>query len=82
VGVFGVKPDISDIKGTADQGLACFRRWIKSIGQPLSLKDLGIPKEDLPAVIKRCMDVNKGKVPGFMELDEKAVTEIFTSILE
>jgi alcohol dehydrogenase YqhD (iron-dependent ADH family) len=82
VGVFGVKADMQDIKGTADEGLECFRRWIRSIGQPLSLKELGIPKEDLPAVVKRCMDVNKGKVQGFMELDEKAVTEIFTSILE
>jgi alcohol dehydrogenase YqhD (iron-dependent ADH family) len=80
-GVFGVKADLHDIKGTADEGLACFRRWIRSLGQPLTLKELGIPREDIAAVVKRCMDLNKGKVPGFMELDEKAVTEIFTSLL-
>jgi len=82
VGVFGVKADMQDPKGTADEGIRAFRQWVKQIGQPLTLKELGIPREDLGAVVKRCMDVNKGKVPGFMELDEKAVNEIFTSIVE
>jgi hypothetical protein len=49
---------------------------------PLTLRELGIPREDLPAVVRRCVDHNKGKVPGFMELDENAVTEIFSSIIE
>ena len=82
VGVFGVKADLSDPKGTPDEGLRCFRRWIRSIGQPLTLKELGIQREDLPAVIRRCVELHKGKVPGFMELDEAAVSEIFTSIVE
>jgi alcohol dehydrogenase YqhD (iron-dependent ADH family) len=81
-GVFGVRPDLLDPKGTADAGLNAFRSWVRSLGMPLTLKELGIPKEDLSAVVKRCMDHNKGKVPGFMELDEKAVTEIFASIIE
>jgi alcohol dehydrogenase YqhD (iron-dependent ADH family) len=80
--VFGVRPDFLDPRGTANAGLRAFRSWIRSIGMPLTLKELGIPKEDLPAVVKRCMDHNKGKVPGFMELDEKAVTTIFASIRE
>jgi alcohol dehydrogenase YqhD (iron-dependent ADH family) len=82
VKVFGVSPDMADAKATADQGLRRFRAWIRSIGMPLTLKELGIPGEDLPALIKRCMDINKGLVPGFMELDTQAVTEIFTSIAE
>ncbi|MCL2478943.1 MAG: iron-containing alcohol dehydrogenase [Treponema sp.] len=81
-GVFGVKADISDPKGTADEGLRAFRRWVKSIGQPLTLKELGIPRGDLDAVIKRCVDHYNGILPGYMELDQKAVTEIFTSIIE
>jgi alcohol dehydrogenase YqhD (iron-dependent ADH family) len=80
--VFGVRPDLLDPRGTADAGLRAFRSWIRSIGMPLTLKELGVPKEDLPAVVRRCMEHNKGKVPGFMELDEKAVTAIFASILE
>jgi alcohol dehydrogenase YqhD (iron-dependent ADH family) len=79
--VFGVRADLLDPKGTADAGLRAFRSWVRSIGMPLTLKELGIPTEDLPAVIKRCMDHNKGTVPGFVELDEKAVTAIFSSII-
>jgi alcohol dehydrogenase YqhD (iron-dependent ADH family) len=82
VKVFGVSPEMADPKAAADEGLRRFRAWVRSIGMPLTLKELGIPREDLPAVIKRCMDINKGLVPGFMELDTQAVTAIFTSILE
>jgi alcohol dehydrogenase YqhD (iron-dependent ADH family) len=81
-GVFGVKADLEDPKGTANAGLRAFRGWVKSLGMPLTLKELGIPKADLPLVVKRCMEHNNGKVPGFMELDEKAVTEIFAGIME
>jgi alcohol dehydrogenase YqhD (iron-dependent ADH family) len=82
VQVFGVSPEMTDPKATADAGLRHFRTWVKSIGMPLTLKELGIPKADLPAVVKRCLDVNGGTVPGFVDLDEKAVTAIFNSIAE
>jgi alcohol dehydrogenase YqhD (iron-dependent ADH family) len=82
VDVFGISPEMTDIKATADAGIRAFRAWITSIGMPLTLKELGIPKTDLQAVIKRCLESNGGKVPGYMELDEKAVTEIFTAVVE
>jgi alcohol dehydrogenase YqhD (iron-dependent ADH family) len=79
VQVFGVSPEMTDIKATADAGLRAFRDWIKSIGMPLTLKELGVPKADIPAAIRRCLDVNNGTVPGFVDLGEKAVTAIFNS---
>jgi alcohol dehydrogenase YqhD (iron-dependent ADH family) len=82
VKVFGADPDLKDIKATAGEGLARFRTWLRSIGMPLTLKELGVPKEDLPAVVKRCMEHNNGQVPGFVELDAREVTEIFSSVLE
>jgi alcohol dehydrogenase YqhD (iron-dependent ADH family) len=82
VQVFGVSPEMTDIKATADAGLRAFRLWLKSIGMPLTLKELGVPKADLPAAIKRCLDANNGMVPGFVDLDEKAVTAIFNSVAE
>jgi alcohol dehydrogenase YqhD (iron-dependent ADH family) len=81
VKVFGTEPDLKDIKATADEGLARFRTWLRSIGMPLTLKELGVPKEDLPTVVKRCMEHNNGKVPGYVELDTREVTEIFSSVL-
>ena len=80
VKVFGVSPDMNDIKATANAGLNAFRAWVRSIGMPLTLEELGIPKEDLQVHIKRTLDANKGKIIGFMDLDEQAVTAIFTSM--
>ena len=80
-GVFGVRAELIDPKATANAGLRAFRQWIRSIGQPLTFGELGVPRGDLDAMVMRCMDVNKGMVPGYMELDSKAVTVIFSSIM-
>jgi alcohol dehydrogenase YqhD (iron-dependent ADH family) len=82
VKVFAVDPDMADVKATADEGLKRFRSWLKSMGMPLTLKELGIPTEDLPEVIQRCLDHNGGIVPGYVDLDKAAVTEIFNSVVE
>jgi alcohol dehydrogenase YqhD (iron-dependent ADH family) len=82
VSIFGVRPDMDDTKATANAGLEAFRAWLRSIGMPLTLAELGIPRADLPALIKRTVDANKGTIVGFMDLDEKAVTAIFTSMAE
>jgi alcohol dehydrogenase YqhD (iron-dependent ADH family) len=82
VKVFGVEPDMADVKATANEGLKRFRSWIKSIGMPLTLKELNIPKGDLQGVIDRCM-ANAGEVvEGYMNFDKNAVSAIFSSIVE
>jgi alcohol dehydrogenase YqhD (iron-dependent ADH family) len=82
VAVFGVSPDFSDTKAVALEGLLRFRSWIKSLGMPLTLTELGIPKKDLATVIKRCVDSNGGIIHGYMELDKDAIAEIYTQALE
>lgn len=78
VNVFGVKPDLADIRATADEGLRCFRHWLKTIGMPVTLKELGVPDGEVDQVIARC--VKDGEViRGFMDLDRKAVEIIFRS---
>ena len=77
VSVFGVRADMADIKATANAGLEAFRTWIRSIGMPLSFAELGVPTADLPVMVKRTLDAVNGKITGFMDLDEKAVTAIF-----
>jgi alcohol dehydrogenase YqhD (iron-dependent ADH family) len=81
VKVFGVSPNMVDIKATANAGVEAFRAWVHSIGMPLTLAELGIPNEDVPAMVKRTADANNGKVSGFMELDEKAIGAIYTSMI-
>ncbi len=76
--VFNAKADTA--KATANAGLDAFRAWLRSIGMPLTLAELGIPKADLDAVIKRAVDANKGKISGYIDLDEKAIRAIYSSV--
>lgn len=82
VNVFGVTPNPSDPKAAANEGLNRFRSWLTSIGMPITLKDLGVPVEDLPEVIAKCNSNDQGIIVGFLDLDKKAVAEIFTSALQ
>ena len=80
VNVFGVRADMVDIKATANAGLDAFRAWIHSIGMPLTLDELGVPKAELADMIKRTVASVNGKISGIVDLDEKAITAIFTSV--
>jgi len=80
VRVFGSELDVKDMKATALDGIERFRAWLRSIGMPLTLKELGIPKEDLADVIRRCAE--DGEIHGFMDLDVKAMTWIFSRVVE
>jgi len=82
VDVFGVPPDLADVKATANEGLRRFRFWLRSLGMPLTLKELGVPAADLGHIIQRCMALWNGLVTGWVNLDEKAVTAIFSSVAE
>jgi len=78
VKVFAAKADTAS--ATANAGLEAFRAWLHSIGMPLTLSELGIPKADLDAIIKRTVDANKGKISGYIDLDEKAIRDIYSSV--
>jgi alcohol dehydrogenase, iron-dependent len=81
--VFGVDEDFADEKATANDGLDRFRQWLRSIGMPLTLKELGVPKTDLQSIIERCVSSFPDQiVPGYMPLNREAVTAIFTSVAE
>ena len=79
--VFGTEPDMCDVKATANDGLNRFRRWIDSIGMPLTLKELGIPKEDLKQIVDNCNCSSDGILHGYMDLDKDAVETIFSSVV-
>ena len=81
INIFGIKADMTDVKATANAAIEGFRSWIRSIGMPLTLEELSIPEEDLSAIIKRTVYASNGKIVGFMDLDEKAITSIYTSML-
>jgi alcohol dehydrogenase YqhD (iron-dependent ADH family) len=81
VKIFGLSPEMGDVKATANAGLKALRAWIHSIGMPLTFEELGIPASEVKEMVRRTMSANNGKMSGFIELDEKAVTAIFSSMV-
>jgi alcohol dehydrogenase YqhD (iron-dependent ADH family) len=78
--VFGAGGETGE--AAALEGIRRFRAWLKEIGMPQTLKELGVPKEDLEEAVQRCLDRNGGMIRGYMDLDRAAVTEIYRSVLE
>jgi len=81
VNIFKISPETNDVRKTAVVGLEAFRAWIRSIGMPLCFSELGIPEAELPEMVKRAADASKGTIRGFMDLDEKAIGAIYSSMV-
>jgi len=71
-------PDTADLVNAANEGIRRFRAWLKSIGMPLTLKELGVPDTDIDGLAIRSLGGKDGVLQGFMPLDFKAVREIFS----
>lgn len=84
VDVFDVDPAMGEVEQTAQEGVRRFRAWIRSMGLPLTLKELGVPNPagELDRIVERCRCDADGILRGFLDLDKAAVREIFSTILE
>lgn len=83
VKVFGVEADMNDPKAVAEEGILRLRAWLKSLGAPITFKELGILKEGLLAeLVAHCRCDAQGILPGYLNLDKKAVESIFQSVME
>lgn len=78
--VFGVT-DGQDDKAAALEGVRRFRAWIKSIGMPLKLKELGVPETDIPDMVRHCRSNEEGILKGYLDLDKKAVEAIYRTLV-
>jgi len=63
--VWGVK--------TAAEGIACFEKFLKSIGMPGSIKEFGAKQEDIPTLAKHI----GGEIGGYVKLGESDIEEIY-----
>ena len=73
--VFGVGVGEPDAKA-ALAGIAAFRRWLKSIGMPLTFVELGAKEEDIPLLVKT-LNLCGNTLGGLMQLDESDVVAIY-----
>ena len=73
--VFGVGLGEPDAKA-ALEGIAAFRRWLKSIGMPLTFAELGAKEEDIPLLVKT-LNLCGNTLGGFKRLGENDVVAIY-----
>jgi len=79
--VFDVEPDESNPKAVAIEGIKRFRAWIKEIGMPTSLGEMGIDENNIPQIVKTYYRDAEGKIGSFMRLSEEDTTKIYRSAL-
>lgn len=64
VRVWGCEMDFAHPKRTALQGIERFEQFLRNIGMPLTLEELGGKQEDIPQMARKCKR-NNGECLGF-----------------
>ncbi|MBQ3078976.1 MAG: iron-containing alcohol dehydrogenase [Clostridia bacterium] len=77
VNVYGVEMNFDNPRETALRGIERHEAFLKSIGMPLTFKELGAKTEDIPAMAKNVKRGPDGKTGQFVKLDTKEIEEIF-----
>lgn len=78
--VLGVS-DNSDMTQMALEGVKRLKSFFRSIGMPVTLRELGIENPDIPELVKR-LHRNKGeKMGSYLPLTAKESTEIYSLML-
>ena len=65
-----------DDEAAALAGIAAFRRWLASLGLPLTFAQLGAKEEDIPLLVKT-LNLGGNTIGGFMPLGEDDVEAIY-----
>jgi alcohol dehydrogenase len=77
--VWGCQMDFACPENTAKAGIAALKQFLKSIGMPSKLSELGAKEEDIEAMAHTACFGNgrPGKIGGFVRLDENDVKNIY-----
>ena len=83
VRVWGCNMDFANPETTARAGIEAFRRFLISIGMPVSFEQLGAREEDIEKMAHTACYGNggKGHIGGFVLLDEEDVKNIYRLML-
>ncbi|MCB9018592.1 MAG: iron-containing alcohol dehydrogenase [Prevotellaceae bacterium] len=74
--VWGCKMDFANPRTTALEGISAFRRFLKTIGMPLTFSELGAKEEDIPTLVNN-FGLGDGKTGGFVSLSSEDVANIY-----
>ncbi len=76
VRIWGCEMDFEKPEKTAYEGITRFRKFLREIGLPINLSELGAKEEDIPALVKN-QGIGDGKTGGFVQLSSADITEIY-----
>ena len=81
--VWGCPMDFAHPEATAKAGIRAFREFLKSIGMPQTMAELGGKEEDIPYLAHTAAwgNGNGGTMGGFVVLDEKDMENIYRLML-
>ncbi len=81
--VWGVDPAFGDKDAIVLEGIRRYREYLKRIGMPTTLAEVGGKEEDIEklANVACCGDGRPGKLYGFVELSEEDVRNIYRKML-
>ena len=81
--VWGCPMDFANPEVTAKAGIRAFREFLKSIGMPQTMAELGGKEEDIPYLAHTAAwgNGNGGTMGGFVVLDEKDMENIYRLML-
>lgn len=77
VRLWGCQMDFANPEVTAYEGIACFKRFLTSIGMPINFKELGAKEEDIPTMVGKMNIGENGTRGGFVKLKNKDIEQIY-----
>lgn len=80
VEVWGIRQNYENPEKTALEGIHRTKEFFKSIGQPVTLKEVGINDENIVEMAANC--TAHGNIGGFVSLNTEDVINIYKSALE
>lgn len=76
VRIWDCQMDYENPEVTAREGIMCFRRFLSSIGMPLTFGELGAKVEDIPALVDK-FGIGDGRTGGFVKLSAEDIANIY-----
>lgn len=79
VRVWNVEMNFENPLATAIKGIETMENYFKSLGMPVTLRELeaGIKEEDFEEMAEKCTNFGKRVLPGIKELGKKEMVDIF-----
>ena len=74
--VWGIQMDFEHPENTAMAGIKAFKKFLSGIGMPVSFKEIGAKKEDIPTLVEK-LGIGDGTRAGFKTLNKADVTAIY-----